>query len=41
MEIDERYPLVGSLAFGIIDRGTNVIEVRPTSICSLSCIFCS
>jgi len=41
MEIDEGYPLVGSLAFGIIDRGTNIIEVRPTSICSLSCIFCS
>ncbi|AAL62898.1 radical SAM protein [Pyrobaculum aerophilum] len=34
-------PQVGTLAFGIVDRGTNVIEVRPTSICALNCIFCS
>jgi Predicted Fe-S oxidoreductase len=34
-------PQVGTLAFGVVDRGTNVLEVRPTSICALSCIFCS
>jgi uncharacterized Fe-S cluster-containing radical SAM superfamily enzyme len=34
-------PQVGTLAFGIVDRGTNVIEVRPTTMCALSCIFCS
>lgn len=34
-------PQVGTLAFGIVDRGTNVLEVRPTSLCALSCIFCS
>jgi uncharacterized Fe-S cluster-containing radical SAM superfamily enzyme len=34
-------PQVGTLAFGIVDRGTNVIEVRPTSLCSLNCVFCS
>jgi hypothetical protein len=34
-------PLVGCIAFGIIDRGTNLIEVRPTSRCNLKCPFCS
>jgi len=34
-------PLVGHVAFGIIDRGTNLLQVRPTSFCPLSCIFCS
>lgn len=38
---DFSVPMVGSLAFGIVDRGTNIIEVRPTTICGLSCIFCS
>lgn len=34
-------PLIGHIAFGVIDRGTNVLQVRPTSLCPLSCIFCS
>ena len=34
-------PLMGSVAFGLIDRGTNLIQVRPVSSCPLSCIFCS
>ena len=34
-------PLVGTVFIGIIDRGTNVIQVRPHTICNLSCIFCS
>lgn len=34
-------PLIGHTAFGLIDRGTNVIQVRPISGCNLSCIFCS
>ena len=38
---DVEVPLVGALAFGVIDRGTNVLQVRPTSLCPLSCIFCS
>ena len=41
IEIDSNYPLMGCIAFGVIDRGTNVIQIRPTSICCLSCIFCS
>ncbi len=39
--IDERIPLVGHIAFGVIDRGTNVIQVRATTLCHLNCIFCS
>ena len=34
-------PLVGHTAFGLIDRGTNLIQVRPVSGCNLNCIFCS
>ncbi len=34
-------PLFGCIAFGIIDRGTNVLQVRPISECPISCIFCS
>jgi hypothetical protein len=40
-EIPTSVPLVGCIAFGLIDRGTNVIQVRPISTCPLSCIFCS
>jgi len=34
-------PLMGCIAFGVIDRGTNLLQVRPTTVCPLSCIFCS
>lgn len=34
-------PLLGHAAFGLIDRGTNLIQVRPVSGCNLNCIFCS
>ncbi|MCS7385945.1 MAG: radical SAM protein [archaeon GB-1867-005] len=34
-------PLVGCIAFGVIDRGTNILQIRPSSTCPLSCIFCS
>ncbi|WP_456481994.1 radical SAM protein [Methanopyrus sp.] len=34
-------PLIGHTAFGLIDRGTNVIQVRPLSGCNLCCIYCS
>jgi len=34
-------PLVGSLYFGIIDRGTNLLQVRPSCGCNLNCPFCS
>lgn len=35
------FPMVGHIAFGIIDRGTNVIQVRPSTLCFHDCIFCS
>lgn len=34
-------PLFGCIAFGIIDRGTNVLQIRPYTECPLSCVFCS
>ena len=34
-------PLMGSSAFGIIDRGTNLLQIRPVCGCNLRCIFCS
>jgi uncharacterized Fe-S cluster-containing radical SAM superfamily enzyme len=34
-------PLIGCLSFGIIDRGTNLLQVRPVCTCNLNCPFCS
>jgi len=34
-------PLTGTNYFGIIDRGTNLIEIKPITSCNLGCIFCS
>ena len=34
-------PLVGSNEFGVVDRGSNIIEVKPLTGCNLSCTFCS
>lgn len=34
-------PLIGNVAFGLIDRGTNVIEVKPVTSCNLRCVYCS
>ena len=34
-------PLIGSLYFGIIDRGTSILQVRPSCGCNLNCPFCS
>ncbi len=39
--LDVDVPLMGCVAFGVIDRGTNIIQVRPSSYCILNCIFCS
>jgi len=41
VRIDDEVPLIGHIAFGIIDRGTNLLQIRATSLCALSCIFCS
>ncbi|HUI39535.1 MAG TPA: radical SAM protein, partial [Methanothrix sp.] len=34
-------PLVGCLYFGVVDRGTSLLQVRPSCGCNLSCTFCS
>ena len=34
-------PLIGSPYFGIIDRGTSLLQVRPSCGCNLNCPFCS
>ena len=39
--VPEDLPLVGTVCFGIVDRGTNVLQIRPTTYCPLNCIFCS
>ncbi|MBS1267000.1 MAG: Coenzyme PQQ synthesis protein E [Candidatus Woesearchaeota archaeon] len=34
-------PLIGNNAFGIVDRNTSLIEVKPVTGCNLNCVFCS
>ena len=34
-------PLIGSIYFGVIDRGTNLLQVRAITGCPLNCPFCS
>jgi len=38
---NSRIPLIGSGVFGLIDRNTNCIEVKPLTACNLDCVFCS
>lgn len=38
---NSQIPLVGSNFFGLVDRNTNLIEVKPLTGCNLNCIFCS
>ena len=38
---ESQIPLLGHAAFGLIDRGTNLIQIRPLTGCNLCCIFCS
>jgi len=34
-------PLIGTNYFGLIDRGTNIIEIKPITSCNLGCVYCS
>lgn len=34
-------PLIGAIPFGIIDRGSNLLQIRPSSYCNMNCTFCS
>lgn len=38
---DSGIPLMGVIAFGVIDRGTNLLQVRGSTACNLKCLFCS
>lgn len=38
---ESQIPLVGVIQFGIIDRGTNLLQIRPSSYCNMNCTFCS
>lgn len=34
-------PLIGTLYFGIIDKGSGMLEIKPLTGCNLDCVFCS
>lgn len=34
-------PLIGSGAFGIVDRNSSMLEIKPLTGCNMNCIFCS
>jgi len=40
--VDEKsdIPLMGIDYLGVIDRGTNIIEVKPLTLCNLRCKYC-
>ncbi|MFP4523419.1 MAG: radical SAM protein [Candidatus Nanoarchaeia archaeon] len=34
-------PLIGAVDFGIIDRNTNIIEIKTHTGCNFNCVYCS
>ena len=38
---EDLIPLIGTNEFGIVDRDTSVIEIKSSTGCNLSCVFCS
>ena len=34
-------PLMGTNEFGVVDRGSNILEIKPLTGCNMSCVFCS
>jgi len=34
-------PLIGSTEIGVVDRGSNIIEVKPLTGCNFTCTYCS
>jgi uncharacterized Fe-S cluster-containing radical SAM superfamily enzyme len=38
---NSQIPLIGTNYFGLVDRGTNLIEIKPITSCNLGCIYCS
>jgi len=41
IDVASDIPLLGSGEFGIVDRNTNVLEIKPVTGCNLNCIYCS
>ena len=37
---NSQIPLMGVDFLGIIDRGTNIIEIKPLTLCNLKCKYC-
>jgi len=37
---ESNIPLFGVDFLGIIDRGTNIIEIKPVTLCNLKCKYC-
>jgi len=40
IDTNSEIPLMGVDFLGIIDRGTNIIELKPITICNLKCKYC-
>ena len=38
---DSGIPLLGTIFMGVIDRGSNLLQIRPTTVCNIDCQFCS
>jgi uncharacterized protein len=38
---EDLVPLIGTNEFGIVDRNTSIIEIKPSTGCNLACLFCS
>ena len=34
-------PLIGQVAFGLVYRGSSIIEIKPNNACNLDCVYCS
>ncbi len=34
-------PLIGTNEFGIVDRNTSILEIKPSTGCNMNCVFCS
>src|SRR3989338_9456087 len=34
-------PLIGNVAFGIVYRGSSIIEIKTNNGCNLDCVYCS
>lgn len=41
LDQNSNIPLIGSGEFGIIDRNTSLLELKPSTGCNLNCIYCS